>query len=161
MLKVVFRSCRRGHTPSSACHAGPSDAARRERQRRGSRYKVEYRLSLVARSIGNGRGVFWIRVPGSARTSASFGGGKEGKRRWKLFHREKGPTIERNIIDPSGWTRKHYRYVFGQHWRVKIYDRVQRTCNLCRKFERLCIRHIINEIRDDSIAKAPKISRSC
>jgi hypothetical protein len=30
---------------------------------------------------------------------------------WKLFHQEKRPALERNIIDTSEWTCANYRYV--------------------------------------------------
>ena len=40
---------------------------------------------------------------------------KEGKRRWKLFHREERPALERHIIDTSEWTFANHRYVMGQH----------------------------------------------
>jgi hypothetical protein len=53
----------------------------------------------------------------SARTSARvLGTERKESCRWKLFHREERPTLERNIIDTSERARASYRYVIGQHF---------------------------------------------
>jgi len=59
-----------------------------------------------------------MRLPQQAQELAPerFGDRKEGKLRWKLFHREERPALERNIIDTSERARAKYRYVIGQHF---------------------------------------------
>jgi hypothetical protein len=84
-------------------------------------YKAEGRFSLVAKRYWLLlEGLFWIRVPASARSRAgTVGTEKEGKaNRWKLFHREEHPTLERHIIDASERALANYRYVIGQHFGV-------------------------------------------
>ena len=52
-----------------------------------------------------------------ARTSARALGAKRREiYRWKLFHREERPALERNIIDTSEWACANYRHVMGQHF---------------------------------------------
>ena len=41
---------------------------------------------------------------------------REESYRWKLFHREERPALERYIIDTSERARANYRYVIGQHF---------------------------------------------
>ena len=54
--------------------------------------------------------------PTSAELARELLGPKGEKLRWKLFHREERPTLERNIIDTSERARANYRYVIGQHF---------------------------------------------
>jgi hypothetical protein len=62
-------------------------------------------------------GVFWIRGPTGAKTSArALGTERRESYGWKLFHREERPALERDIIDTSEWTCAKYRYVLGQHF---------------------------------------------
>ena len=70
----------------------------------------------MARVFGYGSNEFVDWVQKAREVRQSFGDEKEGKRRWKLFHREERPTLERNIIDTSERARANYRYVIGQHF---------------------------------------------
>ena len=67
---------------------------------------------------------------------------KQVKLRWKLFHREERPALERHIIDTSEWTCANHRCVIGHaFWfAVKLYERAQRTCDIVQNnFEHSCI----------------------
>jgi hypothetical protein len=62
-------------------------------------------------------GSFLDTVPTSAKTSArALRTERKESYRWKLFHREERPALERDIIDASEWTWANDRYVMGQHF---------------------------------------------
>ena len=80
-------------------------------QRRGS-------IFIDGEDIGNGSRVFSGQVGLNKRETErhSLGDGKQVKLRWKLFHREKRPALERNTIDTSEWTFANHRCVMGKHF---------------------------------------------
>jgi hypothetical protein len=78
----------------------------------------------------------------------SIGAIKEGSDRRKLFHREKRPALERNIIDTSERARTNYRYVIGQHLACEDIRVGTANLQLCAKivnvyvFDRLSARSV-------------------
>ena len=83
----------------------------------------------MARRIGNGSKEFFGYQGLNKRENykrRSLGDPKEGNLRWKLFHREERPAVERHIIDTSEWTFANHRCVMGKHFGFDCY-----TSGLC------------------------------
>ena len=74
----------------------------------------------------------WDTGPNKRQNSArALGLKKEGKLRWKLFHREERPALERNIIDTSTSDVSN-RLICENGWHCGsyIYERTRRTCRI-------------------------------